>query len=440
MTIPVPRCFSLPLLLLCWFAAAESFAAIVGTNTAATPITKKRIAMLPEPECAAWTEYLERSERQLAADQAFIANEVKSNQLQTVTAPREGRSKQWASIRRPGNWFATAEARKIADGIVSFQTPAGGWSKNFNMSEPRVPGMMFGPANVSRFTRNGDFDASKGDWNYIGTFDNEATTMQLQFLARIVAAGTNAAEVAPYRASFERGLHYILNAQMPNGGWPQVWPLTGGYHDAITFNDNAFVNVLALLASVSGPALEFAFVPTELRSRAQVAFDRGLQCLLKCQVRVDGRLTVWPQQADALTMEPTSARNFEMVSLASSESSNLTRFLMKLPTPSVELQSAIHAAAAWFEKTAIRNQAYRPVHDRGPILVSEPGHGPIWSRYYEIGSDRPIFGDRDKTIHDRVDEVSEERRVGYAWFGDSPEEALREYAKWSQRFPRKNAD
>jgi PelA/Pel-15E family pectate lyase len=34
-------------------------------------------------------------------------------------------------------------------------------------------------------------------------------------------------------------VRYLLAAQFPNGGWPQVWPLEGGYHDAVTFNDNA---------------------------------------------------------------------------------------------------------------------------------------------------------------------------------------------------------
>ena len=55
----------------------------------------------------------------------------------------------------------------------------------------------------------------------------------------------------------------------------------------------------------------------------------------------------------------------------------------------------------------------------------------LWARYYEIGTDRPIFGERDKTIHDRVDEISMERRNGYAWFTDNPGSVLKKYQKWS---------
>ena len=54
-----------------------------------------------------------------------------------------------------------------------------------------------------------------------------------------------------YRESFLRGVDYLLAAQYPNGGWPQVFPLEGSYHDAITFNDGALVNVLSLLHDVA---------------------------------------------------------------------------------------------------------------------------------------------------------------------------------------------
>ncbi len=39
---------------------------------------------------------------------------------------------------------------------------------------------------------------------------------------------------------------------------------------------------------------------------------------------------------------------------------------------------------------------------------------PLWPRYDQIGTDKPIFGDRDKTIRDDVNEISRERRNGYS--------------------------
>ena len=94
-------------------------------------------------------------------------------------------------------------------------------------------------------------------WNYIGTFDNDATITQLRFLAKVIAADPQRG--GAFRSSFLRGLDYIFAAQYPNGGWPQVWPLEGGYHDAITINDDAMLNILTLLSDVCGGTNEFSF-------------------------------------------------------------------------------------------------------------------------------------------------------------------------------------
>jgi PelA/Pel-15E family pectate lyase len=108
---------------------------------------------------------------------------------------------------------------------------------------------------------------------------------------------------------------------------------------------------------------------------------------------------------------------------------------MQLPDPSPEIVTAVHAAAAWFEKTKLMNVAFKSTGSDGRHLVTAPGNGPIWSRYYEIGDDKPIFGDRDKSIHDNVDEISKERRRGYSWYTDTAKRALEHYARWSKTHP-----
>jgi hypothetical protein len=100
------------------------------------------------------------------------------------------------------------------------------------------------------------------------------------------------------------------------------------------------------------------------------------------------------------------------------------------PAPSPEIAAAVNAAAAWFEKTKIYDLAFKFDYADGRRLVPAPGNGPIWSRYYEIGTDRPVFGDRDKSIHDNVNEIPEERRNGYSWYNDTPKRRLEHYADW----------
>lgn len=425
-----------------WFALIlatvgnHSSAAIIGTNTAALPLTVERIAALPEPERAPWSQYLARSARMRQADQAALQTELRQRGTNVAVPPPEGRASTSMPMQRPLEWYAGPEAGRVADIILSFQTPAGGWSKNLDFARrPRLPGEHFAAGNHSRFPSPEDHDAPREPaWNFVGTFDNDGTTAQLAFLAKVITASPES-RAAPYRDAFRRGLDYILGSQYPNGGWPQVWPLQGGYHDAITYNDGAMVHILELLRKVTQGHEEFKFVPERQRSAARRSLDLGLRCVLRTQVVTAGRRTVWGQQHDALTLQPTSARNYEMPALASGESADLARFLMRLPEPNAEVRAAIRAAAAWFEKTQLRDVAFRDTGAEGRKLVSAPGGGPLWARYYEIGSDRPIFGDRDKTIHDEVNAISAERRRGYAWFTDKGESVLKEYARWQPRQP-----
>ena len=411
-------------------------AAIIGTNVPAQPLTEERIATLRAGQQAAWQDYLARSQAQQQADKNALWSELKAQGLKQPLTPPGNNSTKGLELDRPDAWYGGAEARRIADIIVSYQTPGGGWSKNLNMTKHlRSPGEAFSVDNNNRFADTADFDRARDvKWHYVATFDNDATITQLRFLAKVVAAaaGTNS---AAYEASFLSGLNYAFHAQFPNGGWPQVWPLEGGYHDGITINDDAMLHVLTLMNDVAAGGGEYAWLPAEARARAAQSFQRGLACLLDAQIRDrNGRLTVWCQQHDALTLQPASARNYEMPAACSSESANIVLFLMQLPHPDAKVITSVRAAVTWFAQTKIMDRAYKNLgkNGGGRQLVASPGAGPLWARYYEIGSDRPIFGDRDKTIHDNVNDLSLERRNGYGWYRDTPKRVLEHYRRWSQ--------
>jgi PelA/Pel-15E family pectate lyase len=404
-------------------------AAVIGSSTAAESLTAGRIAQLPQKQRSAFAAYLRRSTDQETADRAALAAELKSAGLAEPLIPPTGAAARTTPLDRPADWYATPEARRIADIVVSFQTPAGGWSKNLNLADHvRRPGEHYAGNNLSRFLSPGDFDTPHDPkWNYVGTLDNDATTTELEFLARAAAAQPD--NGAQWRASFLRGVQYLLNAQYPNGGWPQVYPLEGGYHDAITFNDGAVCETMRLLHRVGAGADPFAFVPADIRRHAAAAVDRGLECILAAQVKVNGRRTVWCQQHDPLTLAPASGRNYEPAALCSAESASVLEFLMDLPKPNTAVVGAVGDGVAWLEKVAIHDKVYA----RGPAggtLRDQPGALAIWARFYQIGTDRPIFGDRDKSIHDAVEELSQERRRGYSWYGTAPQVAIDRYKTW----------
>lgn len=423
----IPLYYALPAL------AATAIAAVVGTSTGAQSITAGRIAALPAKQQAAWKAYLDRSTQQEKADRAALAAELKAAGLAEPTIPPGGRG---LSLNHPEEWYATPEARPIADIVVSFQTPAGGWSKNMSFTDHvRSKGEHFAGNNLSLYLAPDDFDTPHDPkWNYVGTLDNDATNTQLQFLAR-VATGQAGEGGAAYRASFLRGVEYLFAAQFPNGGWPQVYPLEGGYHDAITFNDGAVGETMRLLNGVAEGKSPFAFVPADVRKRAAAAVAHGVECIVAAQIVENGRRTVWGQQHDPFTLQPVSGRNYEPAADCSAESASLLVFLMDLQKPGPPVVNAVHDAVAWLQKVAIRGQAYQRSPEGGRLVASANAPA-IWARFYEIGTGRPIFGDRDKSIHDTVGELSLERQRGYSWYGSGPQAALDRYETWKQSHPR----
>jgi PelA/Pel-15E family pectate lyase len=237
--------------------------------------------------------------------------------------------------------------------------------------------------------------------------------------------------VAPdprYKEAYRRSLRYILSAQFPNGCWPQVWPLAGGYHDAATFNDDVVTKILTILEDAAGGRP--AFLTSAERDLARAAVERALDCVVAAQVVVDGKLTAWGQQHDPLTLQPVAARSYELVSLTAQESANLMRVLIKHRPQSPRLATAIHAAATWLKATPIYGYTY----DFQAGRKDAPGEGPLWARMYEIGTNRPIFSDRNGIkLYDW--NLLKDRRTGYAWYTYAPVLALRQYENWARRNP-----
>jgi hypothetical protein len=183
MNIEKNKRVAVPALVLLLLAGTNlSAATAIATNTPAESLTRARISELPPAQRSAWLNYLERSERQRLADKDAFQAELKCSGITAPTEPPHGFAAHGIVLDRDASWYASVEARRVADNIVSFQTPVGGWGKNMDMSkEARRPGERYGPNNLSRFLEPGDFDEPKEpDWNYIGTIDNDATITQIR--------------------------------------------------------------------------------------------------------------------------------------------------------------------------------------------------------------------------------------------------------------------
>jgi PelA/Pel-15E family pectate lyase len=149
---------------------------------------------------------------------------------------------------------------------------------------------------------------------------------------------------------------------------------------------------------------------------------------------LDGRKTIWAQQYDPVTLEPVAARNFEPVALSTAESAGVLKFLMAQPAPSPAMRAAIEAGVAWFRAHALTDVEWTgPTPGTGRRLVAKPGAPAIWARFYDPRSGKPIYGDRDRTIHDDVNDLTLERRNGYSWFNTGGTSLVSAYGKWRKR-------
>jgi PelA/Pel-15E family pectate lyase len=319
-------------------------------------------------------------------------------------------------LKQPKEWFASQEARAVADSVLQYQSPQGGWPKSTDIAKPpRTPDDIPPPG--------------RGRAN---SLDNEATTLPMEFLARMV----DATDDARYRDAFSRGLEYLLAAQYPNGGWPQFFPLRGEYYDRITFNDDAMVRVMSLLRQIiEGKAPYASFVTTEQRTKSEAALARAVDCVLKTQIKHDGMLTAWCAQYDEHKLEPAWARTYEPPSLSGSESVGITRFLMGIEKPTPEIIAAVEAAVDWLRSAAlqgIRLEDFTNAEGKpDKRIVTDPNAPTLWARFYEIGTNKPIFSTRQSVIRYSISEIEHEKRIAYDFYGTWPAKLLdREYPAW----------
>lgn len=213
------------------------------------------------------------------------------------------------------------------------------------------------------------------------TFDDNITQGALGFLMRL----DEAVDSAWLTESVELGLKHMLRAQFKNGAWPQWHPLRGGYHDYYTFNDNAINDCIRVMLEAHK-----AYGRKEHLGSAR----RGGDFIILSQLPAPQ--AGWAQQYSH-DVKPAWARAFEPPAVCTAVTSRNIRTLVDLYlyTKGAKYLKPVPAAIKWLERSKIGDN--------------------LWARFYEVGTNKPIYGDRDRKIHYALEEVSKERRTGYSW-------------------------
>ena len=340
----------------------------------------------------------------------------------SITLNAQNTYKKWPDIIRKNDasWFGTDEAKKIAENVLLYQRDIGGWPKNIQMQQELTP------------QQKKDLLVLKSDLHEITT-DNGATSQEMLFMSKMYAQVKD----ERYKESFLKGLNYLFEAQYKNGGWPQFYPLKKGYYTHITYNDDSMVNILNIMKQVGEQTDYYSIKPSvEIVEKAKKSFDNGVDCILKTQYKQNGILTAWCAQHDEVTLAPANARAFELASLSGYESTKIVLLLMSIEKPSAEIVTAVKSAKAWFEKTKITNlEEKRVLNDAGKVIDKKmtvtQNAEPLWARFMDLDTNEPFFCDRDGIKRKSLDEIGSERRNGYSWYTEAPNEVLKKYDTWA---------
>ncbi|WP_066439449.1 pectate lyase [Chryseobacterium sp. CCH4-E10] len=317
------------------------------------------------------------------------------------------------------NISAQVKKDTLAEKILLYQLPVGGWGKQLEDKSVVNYNLPVDKNLLRKIESTGDDHA---------TIDNNATSREINILMKAYSETKN----PDYLKAAEKGIRYLLAMQYENGGFPQYYPNKGLYRKQITFNDNAMINALTVLYNTAEGKNDFAAVDAKLKEQSKKAVQKGIECILNVQVLQNGKPTIWADQYNELTLEPDKARAFEPISLATAESVGIVRFLMLQPvTP--EIEKSVKSAVQWFTENDIEGYSYNVVKQNGKTVrvLAEDKNSVVWARFYDIHDNRPLFGDRDGSVKYNYNDVSEERRNGYSWFGDFAKKLIdKEYPKW----------
>jgi PelA/Pel-15E family pectate lyase len=315
------------------------------------------------------------------------------------------------------------ELEAIANNILLYQKNNGGWPKNYDMQaillKEQIDTLM----------------AAKNDTNT--TFDNRTTFSHIECLSRIYYLHKN----EQYKIAALKGLDFILQSQYANGGWPQFFPLKKDYSRHITFNDDAMMGVMQLLKSINDNNIEYNYIDPVRKSKLTIAYQKGIHCILKTQINNNNKKTAWCQQHDEFSLNPVWARKFEPPAICNNESVEIVLFLMSIKNPSTEIIQAIENAIQWYQKSKILNTIVKTIQApklvtrfttsyTDKVVVTDSAATPIWTRFYHLETEQPIFCTGTGQVVNSLAEVERERRDGYAWYTYKPQKALKRYKEW----------
>ncbi|HEY8572683.1 pectate lyase [Phenylobacterium sp.] len=287
-----------------------------------------------------------------------------------------------------GDDYYYRAAEKAAEALAWGQHPSGGWNYLIDFAGEGSLQDWYDTYGKNAW-RMEEFQHNWGN----ATFDDAGTSEAMQFLLRLYMEKRD----PKWRPALDRAIGFVLDSQMPNGGWPQRWPpkpaFAGDYTGYITFNDD-----------VAGENIKFLIMVHQALGapRALPAVRRAMDSFVVTQQGP-------PQPGWGLQhgpdLKPAAARSYEPKAFATHTTASNLDWLMTFYelTGDTKYLARVGEGLDWLEKVKLAKP--RPDGRTHPTFI-------------EIGTDCPLY------VHRRGSNI-----VNGAYYVDySPERTLAHYS------------
>ena len=253
-------------------------------------------------------------------------------------------------------------AETVARALIWGQLPAGGWNYLID----------FKPTGLKKWYE--EVGANARGWEEFyhsygnATFDDDTTASATRFLLRFYHATLDPS----YEPALLKALSFILEAQYPNGAWPQRYPLNAEYPHGehpdytpyYTYNDGVMSNNIYLLLEAYEKLGE---------EKYREAARRGMDFYLISQL--PSPQGGWAQQY-TLDLQPGWARSYEPAAVCSGQTVKNIRDLETffLVTGDRRYLGPISKALNWLRRSVLES--------------TSPG---THATFYQVGTNRPLF-------------------------------------------------
>jgi PelA/Pel-15E family pectate lyase len=248
---------------------------------------------------------------------------------------------------------------------------------------------------------------------------------------------------------------YLINIsnshEYSEGGVPLYYPKLDNeeWKYNISIKNGNFINYLRTIEIILNSNELLQHIDPKIE-QLKNAYVKSLNLLLKLQVNISGKKSIWSQYYDKDNLLPVGGNEYEPLGLCSLESAQILLYLMDFDKPSNNIKSAVTAGCEWFKTHKISGwtqvfdkKSYNPADpehltEQQTLLTSFdyspfPDKMTLHSRYYDFDKQKPVFLENNELYTlETFNNMSIEYRNNEFHLGMWGHHLLEMYEEWKQ--------